>query len=177
MGQEYTTRFFSERDALADILLKCSTRSSMVSCMMPRKRRAPSVDIRWIQSWKECEFFPRLGLLYPTIWHTTQRIKSTHSQSRACFAYHWRRLSVCIHVNSLDWLDEQPLSYRITDAEAVSMSRYLVNDGLFLGSSSACNLFACVKLAKKMGWHNGERIVTILWVPAVLSPVVLLKFE
>lgn len=52
---------------------------------------------------------------------------------------------------------------RISDAEAVSMSRYLVlNDGLFLGSSSACNLFACVKLVKKMGWQNGERLVTIL---------------
>lgn len=57
-------------------------------------------------------------------------------------------------------------SFRITDAEAVSMSRYLVlNDGLFLGSSSACNLFACVKLARQKGWHNGERIVTILFVP------------
>ncbi|KAH8118936.1 PALP-domain-containing protein [Phellopilus nigrolimitatus] len=54
-------------------------------------------------------------------------------------------------------------AFRITDAEAVSMSRYLVlNDGLFLGSSSACNLLACVKLAKKMGWCSGEKIVTIL---------------
>jgi cysteine synthase A len=52
---------------------------------------------------------------------------------------------------------------RVTDAEAVSMSRYLVqNDGFFLGSSSACNLVACVKLAKKMGWKDGETIVTIL---------------
>ncbi|KAL4267438.1 Cysteine Synthase/Cystathionine Beta-Synthase [Pleurotus pulmonarius] len=54
-------------------------------------------------------------------------------------------------------------AFRITDAEAVSMSRYLVhNDGLFLGSSSACNLVACVKLARQMGWKDGERIVTIL---------------
>jgi cysteine synthase len=53
--------------------------------------------------------------------------------------------------------------YRITDAEAVSMSRYLVkHDGLFLGSSSACNLIASVRLAHKHGWNNGERIVTIL---------------
>lgn len=43
------------------------------------------------------------------------------------------------------------------------MSRYLVqNDGLFLGSSSACNVVACIKLVKKMGWSNGERLVTIL---------------
>lgn len=43
------------------------------------------------------------------------------------------------------------------------MSRYLVkHDGLFLGSSSACNLVASIKLAKKMGWENGQRIVTIL---------------
>ena len=53
--------------------------------------------------------------------------------------------------------------YRISDAEAVSMSRHLVQkDGLLLGSSSACNLFACVKLAKEKGWRSGERIVTIL---------------
>ena len=50
---------------------------------------------------------------------------------------------------------------RISDAEAVAMSRYLVtHDGLYLGSSSACNLVACVRLAKKLG--RGSRIVTIL---------------
>ncbi|KIK67674.1 hypothetical protein GYMLUDRAFT_36403 [Collybiopsis luxurians FD-317 M1] len=54
-------------------------------------------------------------------------------------------------------------AFRITDAEAVAMSRYLVqHDGLFLGSSSACNLVACVKLARKMGWKEGQKIVTIL---------------
>lgn len=43
------------------------------------------------------------------------------------------------------------------------MSRYLVqHDGLFLGSSSACNLVACIKYVKKMGWNNGECVVTIL---------------
>lgn len=41
------------------------------------------------------------------------------------------------------------------------MARYLVaHDGIFLGSSSACNLVACVRLAKKMG--RNSRIVTIL---------------
>jgi hypothetical protein len=45
------------------------------------------------------------------------------------------------------------------------MSRYLVqHDGLFLGSSSACNLVACIKLAQKMGWKDGQTIVTVLWV-------------
>ncbi|KAF8893514.1 PALP-domain-containing protein [Infundibulicybe gibba] len=54
-------------------------------------------------------------------------------------------------------------AFRISDAEAVAMSRYLVqNDGLFLGSSSACNLIACIKLARKMGWNRGQTIVTIL---------------
>jgi cysteine synthase len=54
---------------------------------------------------------------------------------------------------------------RITDAEAVSMSRYLVqHDGLCLGSSSACNLVACIKFAQKMGWKNGQTVVTVLWV-------------
>ncbi|KAF9267902.1 PALP-domain-containing protein [Marasmius fiardii PR-910] len=54
-------------------------------------------------------------------------------------------------------------AYRITDAEAVSMSRYLVkHDGLFLGSSSACNLVASVRLAHKMGWKEGQVIVTVL---------------
>ncbi|KZP34447.1 PALP-domain-containing protein [Athelia psychrophila] len=54
-------------------------------------------------------------------------------------------------------------AFRITDEEAVSMSRYLVeNDGLFLGSSSACNLVACVKYVRKMGWNNGQSVVTIL---------------
>ncbi|WWD05858.1 hypothetical protein V865_003942 [Kwoniella europaea PYCC6329] len=52
-------------------------------------------------------------------------------------------------------------AYRISDAEAVAMSRYLVaHDGLYLGSSSACNLVACVRLAKTLG--KGSRIATIL---------------
>jgi cysteine synthase A len=43
------------------------------------------------------------------------------------------------------------------------MSRYLVNnDGLFLGSSSACNLVACVRLAKSGTLPRNARIVTIL---------------
>ncbi|KAJ6594493.1 tryptophan synthase beta subunit-like PLP-dependent enzyme [Mycena capillaripes] len=54
-------------------------------------------------------------------------------------------------------------AFRVTDPEAVAMARYLVkHDGLFVGSSSACNLVACVRLIKKMGWHKGERIVTVL---------------
>lgn len=41
------------------------------------------------------------------------------------------------------------------------MSRYLVaHDGLFLGSSSACNLVACIRVAKRL--PKGSRIVTIL---------------
>jgi len=54
-------------------------------------------------------------------------------------------------------------AFRITDAEAVSMSRFLVQrDGLFLGSSSACNLVACVKLIHKLDLCGGETVVTIL---------------
>ncbi|KIY44572.1 PALP-domain-containing protein [Fistulina hepatica ATCC 64428] len=54
-------------------------------------------------------------------------------------------------------------AYRVTDEEAVSMSRYLVqHDGLFLGSTSACNLLACVKLVKERQWKQGQVIVTIL---------------
>ncbi|KIY64946.1 PALP-domain-containing protein [Cylindrobasidium torrendii FP15055 ss-10] len=54
-------------------------------------------------------------------------------------------------------------AYQVSDAEAVAMSRYLVkHDGLFLGSSSACNLVACIKFIKEMGWNSGEKVVTIL---------------
>lgn len=54
-------------------------------------------------------------------------------------------------------------AFRISDEEAVSMSRFLVQrDGLFLGSSSACNLVACVKLVHKLGLGEGARVVTIL---------------
>ncbi|QRW08537.1 cysteine synthase [Ceratobasidium sp. AG-Ba] len=52
---------------------------------------------------------------------------------------------------------------RVTDKEAVAMSRYLVqNDGLFLGSSSACNLIAAVKVAKNLGRDSGRVVATIL---------------
>lgn len=50
---------------------------------------------------------------------------------------------------------------RVTDREAVAMSRHLVEqDGLFLGSSSAVNCVAAVRMAEKLG--PGHRIVTIL---------------
>lgn len=52
-------------------------------------------------------------------------------------------------------------AYRISDIEAVAMSRYLVeHDGLYLGSSSACNLLAAVRVAKRL--RSGSRVVTIL---------------
>ncbi|KAK6336469.1 hypothetical protein TWF696_002020 [Orbilia brochopaga] len=53
---------------------------------------------------------------------------------------------------------------RVTDEEACLMARFLVEqDGLFVGSSSAVNCVAAVKLAKERGWENsGRRIVTIL---------------
>ncbi|KAG1722372.1 uncharacterized protein EDB91DRAFT_214036 [Suillus paluster] len=54
-------------------------------------------------------------------------------------------------------------TFRITDVEAVAMSRYLVqNDDLFLGSSNACNLVACIKFAKINGWREGQTLVTSL---------------
>jgi len=58
----------------------------------------------------------------------------------------------------LEMIDD---AYRISDIEAVAMSRYLVeHDGLYLGSSSACNLLACVRVAKRLS--SGSRVVTIL---------------
>lgn len=44
------------------------------------------------------------------------------------------------------------------------MARHLVAcDGLFLGSSSAANLVACVRLVHAMGWRgSGKRVATIL---------------
>ncbi|CAE6439191.1 unnamed protein product [Rhizoctonia solani] len=61
---------------------------------------------------------------------------------------------------ALDVIDD---AIRVTDQEAVAMSRYLVqNDGLFLGSSSACNLIACIKVAKALGKNSGKVVATIL---------------
>ncbi|KDN45550.1 hypothetical protein RSAG8_04874, partial [Rhizoctonia solani AG-8 WAC10335] len=61
---------------------------------------------------------------------------------------------------ALDVIDD---AIRVTDKEAIAMSRYLVqNDGLFLGSSSACNLVACVRVAKALGKNSGKAVATIL---------------
>lgn len=50
---------------------------------------------------------------------------------------------------------------RVSDAEAVDMSRYLLkNEGLFLGGSSAVNCVAAVAAARALG--PGHTIVTIL---------------
>lgn len=58
------------------------------------------------------------------------------------------------------------------------MARFLVQrDGLFLGSSSAVNLVACIKLVRKMGWGNGEKIVTVLCVFPILSHIALTQSD
>ena len=50
---------------------------------------------------------------------------------------------------------------RVTDQEAVDMSRFLLkNEGLFLGSSGAMNCVGVVKAAKEIG--EGKTIVTVL---------------
>ncbi|RHY25160.1 hypothetical protein DYB32_008488 [Aphanomyces invadans] len=52
-------------------------------------------------------------------------------------------------------------AYVVSDEEAVNMSRHLLaEDGIFVGSSSAMNCVAAVRLAKKLG--PGHVIVTIL---------------
>ncbi|ORY89706.1 tryptophan synthase beta subunit-like PLP-dependent enzyme, partial [Leucosporidium creatinivorum] len=63
--------------------------------------------------------------------------------------------------HALPFIDD---AFRVTDAEAVAMSRHLAReDGLFLGSSSAVNLVACVRLAQQWGEAGkGKTIVTIL---------------
>ncbi|CCC67080.1 hypothetical protein NCAS_0A05220 [Naumovozyma castellii] len=51
-------------------------------------------------------------------------------------------------------------SIRVSDQQALDMAKYLsVNDGLFVGSSTAINAVAAVKLAKELG--PGSRIVII----------------
>ncbi|KAI8083417.1 tryptophan synthase beta subunit-like PLP-dependent enzyme [Thamnidium elegans] len=52
-------------------------------------------------------------------------------------------------------------AFRVTDEEAIKMSRYLVReDGLFVGSSSAVNCVAAYRTAKQLG--PGHVIVTLL---------------
>lgn len=53
---------------------------------------------------------------------------------------------------------------KVTDLEAVIMSRHLVErDGLFLGSSSAVNLVAACRWAKRyQAWEGKKTVVTIL---------------
>ncbi|RKP22983.1 OAS-TL 2 [Syncephalis pseudoplumigaleata] len=56
------------------------------------------------------------------------------------------------------WIDT---AVRVTDEEAVAMSRYLVNrEGIFVGSSSAVNCVGAVRLARQLG--PGHTIVTLL---------------
>ncbi|KAI7816569.1 tryptophan synthase beta subunit-like PLP-dependent enzyme [Gamsiella multidivaricata] len=50
---------------------------------------------------------------------------------------------------------------RVTDQEAIDMARYLVHkEGLFIGSSSAVNCVAAVRIARELG--PGHTIVTLL---------------
>jgi cysteine synthase A len=62
----------------------------------------------------------------------------------------------------IDLIDD---AEKVTDLEAVIMSRHLVeHDGLFLGSSSAVNLVAACRAAKKASSFTGGKktVITIL---------------
>jgi cysteine synthase A len=52
-------------------------------------------------------------------------------------------------------------AFRVSDREAVEMSRYLLrNDGLYLGASSAVHCVGAVRAARALG--PGHTIVTVL---------------
>lgn len=60
----------------------------------------------------------------------------------------------------LDQPDMLEGAVKVTDAEAVAMSRFVAkHDGLFIGSSSAVNLCAAVRVARFLG--PGHRVCTI----------------
>lgn len=134
-------------------------RSTMGSCIPRRRKRASDDGTRWILC-----VLPPLSLL-PLIPRTGRRRNRTqppHAQLLPSPPHHRRCHPVrpFHYPMSLDLQNER----RVTDAEAVAMSRHLAQtDGLFLGSSSAVNLVACVRLAKKWGPQKGKMIVTILW--------------
>jgi threonine synthase len=119
----------------------------MVSCLIEKRRKGRDADIKLILLLRACEY-DAVPLAQPPKKCLTMLDRGIN------------RMTSNVEL-ALPIIDD---SFRISDAEAVSMSRYLVHkDGLFLGSSSACNLVACIKLVRKMGWKEGQRVVTILW--------------
>lgn len=63
-----------------------------------------------------------------------------------------------ILLKAREWIDD---AIQVSDEETIQMSQYLLkNEGLFIGSSSALNVAASVKLAEKLG--PGHTIVTML---------------
>ena len=56
---------------------------------------------------------------------------------------------------------KRDIAYRVSDEESIKMANFLIeNEGLFVGSSSAMNCVACVKVARKFG--PGKVILTCL---------------
>ncbi|TPX39216.1 hypothetical protein SeMB42_g06411 [Synchytrium endobioticum] len=69
----------------------------------------------------------------------------------------WKQLEIG-RGETMQYVDD---AVRVSDQEAVDMSRYLMaQEGLFLGSSSAVNLVAAVRVARTLG--PGHSIVTLL---------------
>lgn len=135
-------------------------------CTARKKQRGRREDIRSTQSLRECMSNSPLWARF-IYWHDntsglnrlTKNLELALPIINTAFRYVEN-----IFVESEICMSDNTLYHRATDAEAVSMARYVVqHDGLFLGSSSACNLVACVKLVKEKGWTDGQRIVTILW--------------
>jgi cysteine synthase len=121
----------------------------MALCSTGARRKGRREDTRSTRSSRGCTFFP------PS---TRNPAHSLTALPRALSGIN--RLTKNFEL-ALPIVDD---AFRVSDAEAVAMARHLVaRDGLFLGSSSACNLVACVRLVQAMGWQgSGNRVVTIL---------------
>ena len=134
-------------------------------CSIARKARVQREGIKSTQSSRACKLSCFRTMIYEVYICFLQWYQQANEQYRSGPSDHRWRIPVYAPLLRLSIFTLIIIqSYRITDAEAVSMSRYLVkHDGLFLGSSSACNLVACVKLIRRMGWAEGQTIVTILW--------------
>lgn len=132
----------------------------MVLCMIGKRAKAQNAGTRWTPLLKACE------LIQPLYFNPVQFRLYLRGINRVTRNIDLALLIVDDAFRYVVLSLYHPASrnlYRISDAEAVAMARYLVkNDGLFLGSSSACNLVACIKLIKQMGWSENRTIVTVL---------------
>jgi len=154
-GREIYEQIGDELDAF---VCACGTGGTLAGVGAALKERNPSVQL-FLADPQGSGLFNRVvrGVMYTKEEAEGKRLRNPFDSVTEGVGINRVTDNFRVLLEQPDMLDG---AVKVTDAEAVAMSRFVAkHDGLFIGSSSAVNLVAAVRVARFLG--PGHRVCTI----------------